>query len=287
VSTSPVRPTRGESREVVELRKLRSAQPELASAVDLQIELVEIQRRIQARVPLPRLRADPHWVSGELRSGRSVVRFEDIPLDWTDFRLALRQNTEALRRHDAIDSSAYEQILSLGRDGNLLEPIVSSWYDATSGAGTPKDDASPDSKLPGLEHVLILAIRPFLGRCGEAFTPPADLSTWQRRTCVLCGWEPDFAAIMPNGDRRLFCGRCLTQWPFDPFACPFCANADRGRITSFATRDGQYRVYGCDVCHRYLKAYDTRNASRPVMIAVDAVATLPLDAAAMQRGYSG
>jgi hypothetical protein len=39
------------------------------------------------------------------------------------------------------------------------------------------------------------------------------------------------------------------------------------------------------VCKRYLKAYDGRNALRPVMIAVDSIATLPLDAIAMQRGY--
>jgi formate dehydrogenase maturation protein FdhE len=63
-------------------------------------------------------------------------------------------------------------------------------------------------------------------------------------------------------------------------------NNDRSRITSFATPDGQYRVYACDACQRYLKAYDGRRASRPVMPAVDSIATLPLDAAAMQRGYS-
>jgi hypothetical protein len=34
-----------------------------------------------------------------------------------------------------------------------------------------------------------------------------------------------------------------------------------------------------------LKAFDARQASRPVMPAVDSVATLPLDAAAMQKGY--
>jgi formate dehydrogenase maturation protein FdhE len=45
-------------------------------------------------------------------------------------------------------------------------------------------------------------------------------------------------------------------------------------------------VYGCDACHRYLKAYDARNAARPVLVAVDTIATLPLDAAAMQRGYA-
>jgi len=41
------------------------------------------------------------------------------------------------------------------------------------------------------------------------------------------------------------------------------------------------------VCRRYLKAYDARRASRPVMPVVDTIATLPLDAAAMQRGYTG
>ena len=60
---------------------------------------------------------------------------------------------------------------------------------------------------------------------------------------------------------------------------------DRKKITSFASRDGRYRLYACDVCERYIKAYDARQASRPVLPGVDGVATLPLDAAAMQKGY--
>ena len=93
--------------------------------------------------------------------------------------------------------------------------------------------------------------------------------------------------ITPAADRRLICGRCLAQWPFPPLTCPFCSNDDRTLVTSFATRDGRYRVYACDVCRRYLKAYDGRHASRPVLVMVDTIATLPLDAAAIQRGYSG
>ena len=77
------------------------------------------------------------------------------------------------------------------------------------------------------------------------------------------------------------------RWKFEPLTCPYCQNSDRSRITSFATPDGQYRVYACDVCRRYLKAYDARRASRPVMQVVDSIATLPLDAAAIQRGYLG
>jgi FdhE protein len=112
-----------------------------------------------------------------------------------------------------------------------------------------------------------------------------DLAGWIHGSCPLCAGEPDFAVITPAADRILICGRCSARWRFHQLTCPFCSNADRGRITSFASRDGQYRLYACDVCQRYLKAFDARRASRPVMPPVDGVATLPLDAAAMQRGY--
>ena len=120
----------------------------------------------------------------------------------------------------------------------------------------------------------------------EVLAPQVDLTTWTHGHCPICGWEPDFAVITPSAERRLFCGRCVAQWSFASLTCAFCANDDRRLITSFTSRDGLYRVYGCDVCQRYLKAYDARHAQRPVMVAVDSIATLPLDAAAMQRGYA-
>ena len=46
-------------------------------------------------------------------------------------------------------------------------------------------------------------------------------------------------------------------------------------------------MYGCNECRKYVKAYDARGTGRPVMPAVDTIATLPLDAAAIQRGYDG
>jgi formate dehydrogenase maturation protein FdhE len=93
--------------------------------------------------------------------------------------------------------------------------------------------------------------------------------------------------VLPSGgDRWLICGRCTAQWPFST-ACPFCGGDAPGGITSFASRDGRYRVYGCNTCRKYLKAYDARGTGRPVMPVVDTIATLPLDAAAIQRGYDG
>ena len=274
---------------MVELKQLKLSQPELASAIDMQLALVEMQRRVQGRVPLPRIALDPVWARAQQAAGRPLVRFADIPLEWSDFRLTLRQTADILLRFEALERTDYERIVALGRDGNALEPLVSHWYDATSGVepGTDPQKPSPSDAPAGLDQVLVLALRPFLARCAEALAPQVDLASWNHGHCPICGWEADFAVITPGADRRLFCGRCVAQWSFAPLTCPFCANDDRALITSFATRDGRYRVYACDVCRRYLKAYDARGAQRPVMVAVDTIATLPLDAAAMQRGYVG
>ena len=298
VPDRPPRAPRAEPREIVELKQLKEVHPELASAVDMQIALVDMQRRVQSRVPLPWIQADVEWQRAQQAAGRPLVRFTDIPLDWTDFRLTLRQTADILRRHDALEPADHEKILALGRAGNALEPLVQRWYVATSGADpddTGAGDRSPGNKErrpvpdqpPSLDQVLALAMRPFLARCAEVVMQRTDLSAWRHGHCPCCGWEPDFAVITPSADRRLICGRCAAQWSFGTHTCPFCSNDDRSLVTSFATRDGRYRVYACDVCRRYLKAYDGRGAARPVMVSVDSIATLPLDAAAIQKGYVG
>jgi hypothetical protein len=274
---------------MVELRQIKLEQPELATAVDMQLALVDMQRRVQSRVPLPWIQVDPDWMRTQQAAGRPLVRFSDIPLEWSDFRLTFRQTADILQRFDALERADYQKIVAIGREGNALEPIVAAWYNATSGVdpGVDPKNRTPADAPAALEQVLVLALRPFLARSAESLSQRADLSEWSYGHCPFCGWEPDFAVITPSADRRLICGRCVAQWPFPALRCPFCSNDDRALITSFATRDGKYRVYACDVCRRYLKAYDARHATRPVMVAVDTIATLPLDAAAMQRGYAG
>lgn len=288
VTDRPPRARRAEPPEVVELKRIKAEQPELASAVDMQLALLEVQRRVQARVPLPWIQTDSEWLRSQQAEGRPVVRFRDIPLDWTDFRLTFRQTSDILRRFESLEPGDHDAMLALAREGNALEPLVTRWYRATSGVdGDIPGARTPEGTPESLDQVLVLAIRPFLARCSEALAQRTDLSAWTRGHCLFCGWEPDFAVITPSAERRLICGRCIGQWTFDSLACPFCGNADRSLITSFATRDGRYRVYACDACRRYLKAYDARHATRPLMIGADTIATLPLDAAAMQRGYIG
>src|SRR5712692_99973 len=103
VNERPPRPQRAEPREVVELKQLKVDQPELAEAVDMQVALVDMQRRVQSRVPLPWIQVDPDWLLAQQTAGRPVVRFRDIPLEWSDFRLTFRQAADILQRFDAME----------------------------------------------------------------------------------------------------------------------------------------------------------------------------------------
>lgn len=287
----PARPTRSESREATALRALRESHPELAEAVDMHLELLELYRRVQGRVPLPSLEISGDILRSHAAEARPLLRFEDIPVDLSDLRLLVRQTADVLRRHGAVDDADYQRVQALGRDMRLLA-AVGDWYRsvaesrAIASVGVGPDNALAGTDDPVVGQVLGLAMRPYLSRCAEVLQQREELGQWLHPHCALCGGEPDFAVITPAAERHLICGRCGLRWKYEPLTCPYCRNAERSRITSFATTDGQYRVYACDVCRRYLKAYDARRASRPVMPMVDTVATLPLDAAAIQRGYS-
>jgi hypothetical protein len=281
------RSPRSESREVVELQSLRRAHPELGEAIDLQIEILELYRRVQGRVPVPWIEISTSHVTEHAATGQPLVAFEAIPIELTDLRLLVRQTAETMRRHGAIDDQDYARVQALGRDIGLLV-AVGRWYRQTSEQHvTTRSSEEVDDDDPTLGQVLTVAMRPFLSRCAEVVQQRAELASWTCGHCAVCGADPDLSVLTASGERLLICGRCGLQWRFDPPTCPFCRNADPSRLSSFATPEGPYRVDACEVCHRYLKAYDARRANRPVMPIVDSVATLMLDAAALQRGYAG
>ena len=261
----------------------------------MHIELLELHRRIQGRVQLPWFELSEEIIRKHDATGEPLLRFENIKIESTDLRLLVRQIADVLRRHSSLEDTDYQRIQTIGRDMNLLE-VADRWY--RSGARRPSvaamglahdhlsAESSQESRDEALDQVMALAMRPWLMRCAEVLQQRPDLALWSHSHCALCGSEPDFSVITPAAERHLICSRCALRWKFASLTCPYCRNSDRSRITSFATPDGQYRVYACDQCHRYLKAFDARHATRPVMPVVDSVATLPLDAYAMQRGYS-
>jgi formate dehydrogenase maturation protein FdhE len=271
----PVRGARPDTREVAELKALAERQPELSAAANLQIELVDAVRRVQARVATASITLTTDVIQQRLAGGQRLVDFDVLPIEWNEARLLFRQITDVLRRHDAVDHPGASRLHDLGRSPDLPGQ-ARRWFDA----------GTSDGAIDMLDEVMAWSMRPFLTRTADVIQQRVNFAEWRRGTCPICAGEPDLAFITTQAERLLVCSRCQTRWPTDPNACPFCGERDRQRITSFATQDGTYRVTACQTCRRYLKTLDGRRAGRPVMPALDSIATLPLDAVVMQRGFS-
>jgi hypothetical protein len=275
---------RTESREVAELRRLRAEQPHLAAAIDLHIELMEMERRVRARVPLPRNYRQIASLTERLSAGQTLLHFDEIPIDWSDLRRLFRDAADTFRRHGMMEDGECQRVHALTRDADALPALARWWYASAAdpdGAGDP-----PVEHAELLHHALLRALRPFLTRSAEAILPQIDCQAWTRGTCPLCGGDPDFSVWMPTGGRQLLCARCAGQWAYPDQQCPFCGTDDAAQLQSFAA-SRIYRVEACDACHRYLKGFDGRTAGRSIMLTFDSVATLTLDAAVIQRGYIG
>ena len=100
---------RSEPREIVELRRLKEEQPDLAAAVDLQIELLQLQRRVQSRVPLPSINLDAAHLTSLLAAG-PILQFDHLTIDWSDVRFLVRATAAAMRKHEALEDADLRQI---------------------------------------------------------------------------------------------------------------------------------------------------------------------------------
>jgi hypothetical protein len=163
-------PGRSETRETAELRALKERQPELGDAVDMHLELLEVQRRVQGRIPLPSFELNAAIFARHQESAAPLLRFEDIPLELTDLRLVVRQTADILRRFGALDEAEYQQAQAVGRDA-ALTALLGEWYRAPT-----LRHASPVGHGPALgvsspgpfDQLFNVAMRPFLSRCAAA-----------------------------------------------------------------------------------------------------------------------
>jgi hypothetical protein len=240
------------------------------------------------RIPLPASLAAPGGAAPA--PGRPLLRFALLPVDWSEFRAVLRETIDALLRSEDLEPADAAFLTTIARDGNRLPAFIRAWFRDRIERLGPEGDAPSSPELAriadaSLDSVLELALRPFLIRCADAAAPALALDAWRCGSCPLCGGEPEMGILSASGERLLACGRCTLRWPFPEDWCPFCEAGAAGRLRTFANADRTYRLSACETCRRYLKVYDERFGDRPAMPSVDTIATLPLDAVAIQRGF--
>ena len=164
-------PAASESREAAELRALKQRQPELADAVDMHLELLEVQRRIQARIPIPSLDiSEASFRSNQAEDdrcfGSKTSRSNSPSCGWPSGR---RPTSSA---GSALDDSDFQKVQALGRDESLFS-VLRIWYRAGLSVTRPpgvtrgRRDDQRRRQSGANDEVFALAMRPFLSRCAE------------------------------------------------------------------------------------------------------------------------
>jgi FdhE protein len=131
-----------------------------------------------------------------------------------------------------------------------------------------------------------LALKPYLEWAAEEILACVEAGHWKHNYCPACGGAPDFAFLgAESGIRHLICSRCSSQWLHRRVGCPFCGTRDHTKLSYYLGELETYRLYVCQVCHRYLKVVDLRKADRQVLFPVERITTVHMDVAAQQEGY--
>lgn len=260
------------------LEREAGKRPELADTIRLYSALLEAEARVEAAVPVGAA------VSGDgLHEGRALLSPEALELDgerlWElcaeiGFTIA-KHRRELVKPLAKIHAWLYERRDRIGalaveflREGRIREG----------------EEAGLHAGL--LRLVLREALRPFLRVRARALAHQVDDGRWYRPFCPVCGGEPDLAALQPgDGQRRLLCSRCDSEWTFRRAACAFCGNEDARQLAYFPSEDRVYRLSVCERCRRYLKTIDLREVAGERVLPAERVLTLAMDMAALKAGY--
>ncbi len=130
-----------------------------------------------------------------------------------------------------------------------------------------------------------LALAPYLQLASEYLMPRINKSAWHRGHCPVCGGSPSFAVVQAEPDfRTLLCSRCNGEWLFRRLGCPFCL--ERDYQTYYVAENGEYRLYVCEKCNRYLKTIDRQaSGSEERCLPVENMITFSMDIAAREKGW--
>jgi formate dehydrogenase maturation protein FdhE len=258
------------------LRQEAAGRPELASTIALYCALLEAQAR--ARVE-PGAAPDAGEAAARLGEGLPLLAPEELTVDGP----ALVDLCDEIvcivaeRRPELADALVTVRAW-LSREREHLGALAVEYLrDGHIGEG---DDADLRA------FVLDSALHPFLRAKAQTLAPLLEDGAWYRGSCPVCGGEPDFAALeRKNGQRRLLCSRCDSEWAFRRVGCPFCGNDDPRQLAYYPSDDGVYRLSVCEACRRYIKTIDLREAPDERLLMVERVLTVGMDLAAQEAGY--
>ncbi len=253
------------------LTEAAQREPDLAPYYDLHRRLLERQAQARSEIAATLALVDEPALQERLRQGLPLIAFEQLPLDAGRFARLAQDIAHLLIEYDV---EAADRTL----------PDADGWFTLARRLFELEDEGMEGATLARMAAAQ--ALQPYLRWAAEQVTPQVDLELWKRGSCPVCGGAPDFATLDEDvGARRLSCSRCDCEWSFRRVGCPFCGITDHTKLAYFPSEDQVYRLYVCQDCRRYLKTVDLRAAGRAVLVPVERIITVGMDAAAQQEGY--
>jgi FdhE protein len=264
--------------------------PELAPAIALQRTLLTEVLRTEARLEsgrLPRLSLPPKYVVAKLARGVPILKGEPIPLPVALLAPLVPRLCAALAEGGAGDAATHirEAVESARLDaGALLAGLLARDQQGVRLTSAQMGLASDLVWLVGE-----LAVAPFVHVLQQRLTHGHDLverqlAEWSRGFCPICGSWPALAELCYGG-RALRCSFCAFAWTPPEYQCTYCAEQENFGPAAPDPERADRLIELCAACAGYLKALVVDSPLRYPLIAIEDLATIDLDQAAMERGF--
>jgi FdhE protein len=267
-----------------ELDRLAAARPGLVPPARWLRDMLPTLAPVE---PAPTLALDPERARDRLKLGLPVLRGEQLPIDAASLSRRWQQACAALGAQQP--EGAATALAGAVRDGRLglaemVEAVVAGQPEVVRerAEALGLDSGLATTLLRFTLFSLFTALESSLGAVRAE-------ARWERGYCPTCGSWPllgEFRGL--DQSRFLRCGLCAAGWEVSRLWCPYCGNRDHEQLGILCAEgeEMKYRASLCDVCRGYVKMVSTLSELPPLNLLVADVATLHLDLAAAERGYT-
>ena len=277
-------PTGSNNSIIGKLEEQEKKEGTLPPLLEFYLKLLHIQSEAEQRIGVPKVGLTSEAINKRIEQGQPLIAFDELDLNWSLLLDISEKVTAVFVQYPELFGQVPESFKEPGASRSLTKAVVKAWFE---GLSLPAGIAADNVNEPLLENIIQATLSPFLASYSKALLHKVDPQRWRRRYCPICGGNADFAFLdKENGARWLLCSRCNAEWLFQRLECPYCGSKDQNTLAYFTHDEGLYRLYVCEQCKHYLKAIDLRQAESEVLLPLERLLTLDIDAQAREYGYN-
>jgi FdhE protein len=278
------------------LAALRKARPDLEQALAIQEQLIRASLEPPrppetSPFPVPR-----EHLAARIRAGIPLLHDQPAHVDVHLAADLFSRLVNTLQQLENPDVGAQLETLVGAATSGALDPqqlFTEAFVQHADHLADLAQRAGVDAEL--LATLAAQAVAPLLRAYAERLLPlverlddgSPDGAAWQRGYCPVCGGWPVLAELRGVELARYFrCAGCGSGYRTRRLLCPYCGNDDHHSLETLTVEGEQrFRVSVCQRCQGYLKIANAFDPLPPDLVALDDVASLHLDVAAIERGY--